>query len=62
MRYELNNEGVRIKEEAQRKLEAEFEARRGEFSSFEEFVRVKAGESEFVRQIKEKITGIKRAA
>lgn len=41
---------VAMKQQAQRELMKEYEARRGEFSSYAEFLRVTSQENEEVRQ------------
>jgi len=55
-------DGVKLKDEIQRKLQEEYEARKSEFSSYAEFIRAKAGESEYVRKLKEKMAHVKHAA
>lgn len=48
---------VEMKRECQRKLHEEYEARKGEFASYYDFVEVKAKESEFGKRIRAKIAG-----
>ena len=45
---------VEMKRRAQEKLRAQYEARRGEFDSYWDFLEKKAGESEFARAIRAK--------
>lgn len=44
---------VAVKREAQRKLQEEYEARKGEFDSFFDFIDAKARESEWVRRMEQ---------
>ena len=53
---------VEMKRKAQEKLRAEYEARKGEFSSFVEFLNAKAEASELGKMIRAKIAKAKAAA
>ena len=46
---------VTMKRLAQERIRAEYEARKGEFSSFVDFLRAKSRESELVNFLREKI-------
>lgn len=62
MKTEKDFDCVRMKDEIQAKLQAEYESRKGEFASYTDFIKAKANESEFIRQFKDRISGVKRAA
>jgi len=51
---------VEMKRRAQEQIRAEFEARKAEFRSFGDFIRVKAEESEPAKAIREKIARTKK--
>jgi len=46
---------VKMKEEIQKKILAEYEARKGEFSSFVDFINAKANESPWVRKMRRRV-------
>ena len=50
---------VEMKRQAQRELMAEYEARRGEFSSYAEFLRVTAAEGPEIRQWRDRLRAAK---
>jgi len=45
---------VEFKREAQRRLRAEYEARKGDFASYHDFVNAKAQESAWVRRMEKR--------
>ena len=52
---------VAMKRQAQKKLKEEYEARKGEFSSYYDFLRAKAEKSELAKAVRGKIAAGKAA-
>lgn len=53
---------VQMKRDAQRRLRAEYESRKGEFSSYAEFITATANQSQEIREFKAKIRRPKPAS
>ena len=55
-------DGVEMKRKAQKRLQDEYEARVGEFSSFADFVTTTASESQAIREFRARVRSAKEAS